>query len=60
MTIIVGSNGFGRIGRQVDKAIRDHYDDKIDIGALRGGQRLGALIRPEVPAVAQGAGKGRR
>src|SRR5215813_3634580 len=34
MAITVGINGFGRIGRQVYKAIRDHYDDKIDVVAV--------------------------
>jgi len=34
MTIRVGINGFGRIGRQVYKAIRDHYDDTIDVVAV--------------------------
>ena len=34
MAITIGINGFGRIGRQVYKAIRDHYDDKIDVVAV--------------------------
>jgi glyceraldehyde 3-phosphate dehydrogenase len=34
MAIKVGINGFGRIGRQVYKAIRDHYDDQIDVVAV--------------------------
>src|SRR5216117_2048677 len=34
MAITVGINGFGRIGRQVYKAVRDHYDDKIDVVAV--------------------------
>jgi glyceraldehyde 3-phosphate dehydrogenase len=34
MAITVGINGFGRIGRQVYKAIRDHYDNKIDVVAV--------------------------
>src|ERR1700746_2377486 len=34
MAITVGINGFGRIGRQVYKAIRDHYDDTIDVVAV--------------------------
>lgn len=34
MTIRVGINGFGRIGRQVYKAIRDRYDEKIDVVAV--------------------------
>ena len=34
MTIRVGINGFGRIGRQVFRAIREHYPDKIDVVAV--------------------------
>ena len=34
MAIKVGINGFGRIGRQVYKAIRDHYDQEIDVVAV--------------------------
>lgn len=34
MTITVGINGFGRIGRQVYKAIREHYDNQIDVVAV--------------------------
>jgi glyceraldehyde 3-phosphate dehydrogenase len=34
MAIKVGINGFGRIGRQVYKAIRDHYDKEIDVVAV--------------------------
>jgi glyceraldehyde 3-phosphate dehydrogenase (phosphorylating) len=34
MALTVGINGFGRIGRQVYKAIRDYYDDKIDVVAV--------------------------
>lgn len=34
MAIRVGINGFGRIGRQVVKAMRDHYKDEIDIVAF--------------------------
>jgi glyceraldehyde 3-phosphate dehydrogenase len=34
MALTVGINGFGRIGRQVYKAIRDYYDDKIDVIAV--------------------------
>jgi glyceraldehyde 3-phosphate dehydrogenase len=34
MALTVGINGFGRIGRQVYKAIRDHYDDTIDVVAV--------------------------
>jgi glyceraldehyde 3-phosphate dehydrogenase len=34
MALTVGINGFGRIGRQVYKAIRDHYDDQIDVVAV--------------------------
>lgn len=34
MAIRVGINGFGRIGRQVLKAMRDYYKDDIDIVAF--------------------------
>jgi hypothetical protein len=34
MTIRMGINGFGRIGRQVYKAVRDHYNDTIDVVAV--------------------------
>jgi glyceraldehyde 3-phosphate dehydrogenase len=34
MAVRVGINGFGRIGRQVYKAIRDHYDKEMDVVAV--------------------------
>ncbi len=34
MTVRVGINGFGRIGRQVFKAIRDYYSDSLDVVAF--------------------------
>jgi glyceraldehyde 3-phosphate dehydrogenase len=34
MTIRVGINGFGQIGRQVYRAIREHYPDRIDVVAV--------------------------
>ncbi len=34
MTIKVGINGFGRIGRQVFKAIRENYADVLDVEAI--------------------------
>jgi glyceraldehyde 3-phosphate dehydrogenase len=34
MTTKVGINGFGRIGRQVFKAIRDNYSDSLDVVAV--------------------------
>ncbi len=34
MTIRVGINGFGRIGRQVYRAIREHYPNRIDVVAV--------------------------
>jgi len=34
MTTKVGINGFGRIGRQVFKAIRDNYGDTLDVVAV--------------------------
>ena len=33
MTVRVGINGFGRIGRQCFKAMLDYYPDDIEIGA---------------------------
>jgi lactate dehydrogenase-like 2-hydroxyacid dehydrogenase len=34
MTTKVGINGFGRIGRQVLKAIRDYYPDELEVVAF--------------------------
>ncbi len=34
MTVRVGINGFGRIGRQVLKAIRDHHGDTLEVVAF--------------------------
>jgi glyceraldehyde 3-phosphate dehydrogenase len=34
MAVKIGINGFGRIGRQVYKAIRERYDDRIDVVAV--------------------------
>ncbi len=34
MTVKVGINGFGRIGRQVFKAIRDYYPDTLEVVAF--------------------------
>ena len=34
MTVKVGINGFGRIGRQVLKAIRDYYPDALEVVAF--------------------------
>jgi glyceraldehyde 3-phosphate dehydrogenase len=34
MAIRIGINGFGRIGRQVYRAIREHYDKAIDVVAV--------------------------
>src|SRR5512136_222020 len=34
MTVKVGINGFGRIGRQVFKAIRDYYPGKLEVVAV--------------------------
>jgi glyceraldehyde 3-phosphate dehydrogenase len=34
MTVKVGINGFGRIGRQVLKAIRDYHADKLEVVAF--------------------------
>ena len=34
MAIRIGINGFGRIGRQVYRAIRESYDEAIDVVAV--------------------------
>src|SRR5947209_8898473 len=34
MTVRVGINGFGRIGRQVFKAIRERHPDRIEVAAI--------------------------
>ncbi len=34
MTAKVGINGFGRIGRQVLKAIRDYHPDELEVVAF--------------------------
>src|SRR3990172_4958840 len=34
MAVKVGINGFGRIGRQVLKAIRDYYPEKLEVVAF--------------------------
>lgn len=34
MAIRIAINGFGRIGRQVYKAIRERYDEEIDVVAV--------------------------
>jgi len=34
MTVKIGINGFGRIGRQVLKAIRDNYPDTLEVVAF--------------------------
>ena len=34
MAIRIGINGFGRIGRQVYRAIRERYDKEIDVVAV--------------------------
>jgi len=34
MTTKVGINGFGRIGRQVLKAIRDYHSDTLEVVAF--------------------------
>ena len=34
MAVKVGINGFGRIGRQVLKAMLDHYADEIEVVAV--------------------------
>jgi glyceraldehyde 3-phosphate dehydrogenase len=44
MTVKVGINGFGRIGRQVLKAIKENYRDEFDVVAVND------LFPPEVNA----------
>jgi len=34
MTVKVGINGFGRIGRQVLKALRDYYPNDLEVVAF--------------------------
>lgn len=34
MSVKVGINGFGRIGRQVFKAIQEKYDNDLDVVAI--------------------------
>ena len=34
MTVKVGINGFGRIGRQVLKAMKEKYSDEFDVVAI--------------------------
>src|SRR5438067_12837145 len=34
MALRVGINGFGRIGRQVFKALRDYYPDEVEVVAV--------------------------
>ena len=53
MTIKVGINGFGRIGRQVYRAIREHYPDRIDVVAVNdvGNRKIMTRLQsqPELP-----------
>ena len=39
MAMKVGINGFGRIGRQVFKALRDYYPDDIEVVAVNAPRR---------------------
>jgi glyceraldehyde 3-phosphate dehydrogenase len=43
MAIRIGINGFGRIGRQVYKAIRERYDQEIDVVAVNDIGRIGIM-----------------
>jgi glyceraldehyde 3-phosphate dehydrogenase len=43
MAIKVGINGFGRIGRQVYKAIRERYDNDLDVVAVNDVGRLAIM-----------------
>jgi len=46
MATRVGINGFGRIGRQVYRAIREHHPNRIDVVAVNDvGNRERALGR---------------
>ncbi len=44
MSTRIGINGFGRIGRQVLKAISDRYEDQLDVVAIND------LVEPEINA----------
>jgi glyceraldehyde 3-phosphate dehydrogenase len=44
MTVKIGINGFGRIGRQVLKAMKEKYDDEFDVVAVND------LVPPETNA----------
>jgi glyceraldehyde 3-phosphate dehydrogenase len=44
MAIKVGINGFGRIGRQVYKAIREKYDQDIDVVAINDIGKIEAMV----------------
>jgi glyceraldehyde 3-phosphate dehydrogenase len=44
MAIKVGINGFGRIGRQVYKAIREKYDKDIDVVAINDIGKIEAMV----------------
>src|SRR5437870_198587 len=48
MALRVGINGFGRIGRQVFKALRDYYPDEVEVVAandLTDAETLAHLLR---------------
>ena len=45
MATRVGINGFGRIGRQVLRAIRDYHPDKLEVAAIND------LTAPETTAL---------
>lgn len=44
MAVKVGINGFGRIGRQVYKAIRERYDSAIDVVAINDIGNLDTMV----------------
>ena len=44
MSTRIGINGFGRIGRQVLKAISDRYEDQLEVVAIND------LVEPEINA----------
>jgi glyceraldehyde 3-phosphate dehydrogenase len=43
MAIRIGINGFGRIGRQVCRAIREPYDNEIDVVAVNDVGRINIM-----------------
>ena len=44
MTTRIGINGFGRIGRQVYRVIRERYDQEIDVVAVNDIGRIKIML----------------